>query len=522
MAMIGRVESRRFSTVLACLLGAMLLSSTPARAQSVPPATAPPFAAAYLLTQIDGNEAEEEFVSSLMQPLRAADRDGNGLDEADIALVLQRSRAQARAQLLGQVLGYDLNGDTFVERAEIETVVRQDGGAVGPQVEQIIDRYDLNRDDRVSVAEILGAPEASPSDYSAAQLRVLLALDPNRDGRLLAAELRALASRAFARVDRDGDGRISHAEFQRVEAERTEAGQTLGRAMAEMTAPRCPMPVVPAGARVILFGGYTGESLSTVAVAGQNVATEHVSVVIEPGSQPLYLVLTSYHSMLWQLSGDTGRVAHVVVDSYTSARGGFAAAGVAGIRRDRVTILRGHCLAFFSDASSSDAARDSGTIRASTGRRPDAIFASHYIRELALPSGEITYVRPDTHPPERPALPGFDPYMWGEMLTYWRGGVVAVDPGDVVGPAEAEAYVVMPAQAGLAQLIDSGAIERDAESDTLRILRPIPRLPSDLTGSYSHFVLVPGVPVPPGDLGRACILVRETGEMLGDPGNCQR
>lgn len=520
--MIGRVESRRFSWVLACLLGALLFSSSPARAQSVPPAPAPSFAEAYLLTQIDANEAEEEFVASLVQPLRAADRDGNGLDEADIALVLQRNRAQARAQVLAQVLGYDLNGDTVIERAEIAAAVRQDEGEVGPQVEQIVDRYDLNRDDRVSLAEMLGAPETNPSEHSVAQLRALLALDPSRDGRLLGAELRALARRAFARVDRDGDGRISNAEFQRVEAERTEAGQTVGRAMAEMTAPSCPMPAVPQGARVILFGGYTGESLSTVAVAGQDVITEHVSVAIEPGSQPLYLVLTSYHSMLWQLSGDVGRVAHVVVDSYTSARGGFAAAGVAGIRRDRVTILRGHCLATFSDASSSDAARDSGTIRASTGRRPDAIFASHYIRELALPSGEITYVRPDTHPPERPVPPGFDPYRWGETLTYWRGGVVAVDPRDVVGPAGVEAYVVMPAQAGLAQLIDSGAIERDAESDTFRILRPIPRLPSDLSGSYSHFVLVPGVAVPPGDLGRSCILVRETGEILGDPGTCQR
>jgi hypothetical protein len=278
---------------------------------------------------------------------------------------------------------------------------------------------------------------------------------------------------------------------------------------------------VPRDARLILVGTYTGEALSTVAIGGQEQATNHIEVRIEPGDRPLYLVLSSYHSMLWRLSGDVRRVAGVVVDSFQAARGGYAAAGVAGVEADKVAVLRGRCLAFFSDATrGGDLWRNIGAIRLATGRRPDAVFASHYLGQVSLPSGALDHVRPGTYPP---VPPGYDPDMWRETLSYWGGGVVDTDPRQVVSAAGAEAYVVMPQQAGLAQLLASGALVRGSDSREFRIVRPIPRIPGQLGGGHSvRFVLARGVPVPPGDLMHSCMLVEETGQTLGIPSVCRR
>jgi Ca2+-binding EF-hand superfamily protein len=508
------------------LAGAALLtlSAPPAGGQSAPPEFS---AADYLLTQLGDGTAGDAFAGQLLSALARFDRAGDGLDAADVENAEQSQNAERRGQAVGGLLSFDLNHDAIVERAEILASRRESNEGQPDRsrtAQELLQRFDSNRDDRITPDEYLTWPGEHQYDYYVTQLRALLAMDPNGDGRVTADEVRALAAPVFNAFDRNHDGQLSRTEGQRVEPARAAASERIAPMLAEFSAPRCEMPAVPAGARVILVGTYTSEALSTVAIGGEEQATNHIEVRIEPGREPLYLVLSSYHSMLWRLSGDVGRVAAVVVDSYEAARGGYAAAGVAGVAAGRVTVLRGRCLAFFNDATrGNDLWRNIGAIRLATGRRPDAVFASHYLGSVSLPSGELAYVRPDTYPPERPVPPGYDPAMWRDTLRFWRWGVVETDPRQVVGPAGAETYRVMPHQAGLAQLLASGALERTPDSGLFRIVRPIPHIPSMLGGSHSvRFVLARGVPVPPGDLVHSCMLVEETGEMLGNPSICRR
>ncbi|HYI47288.1 MAG TPA: hypothetical protein VEX35_02380 [Allosphingosinicella sp.] len=505
--------------ILCRALPGLLVLSAVARAE-IPP---PPFAAEdYLITQLGQGTIGADYAGRMLNPMRTFDRAGDGVDANDIEFAEQSQRAEQRGQAVGQVLGYDLDRDNRVTRAEIAAAQRREGTQRESTAQQLLERFDLDRDDSISLEEALAWPGDHQYDHYTIQLRTLLAMDPNRDGRTTEQELVALASPVFARFDADRDGRISEEEAKALEVHRTAAAERIGRASAEFAAPRCQMPRVPRNARLILVGGNTGESLSSVAVGGQEQATHHIEIAIEPGDTPLYLVLSSYQSTLWQVTGDTRRVVHAVADSYELARGGFAAAGVAGIAAERVTTLRGRCLAFFSNAEGGDVWRNVGAIHRATGRRPDAVFASHYLRAIALPSGDLTYVRPDTYPPNRPVPPGFDPYMWGETLRFWSAGVVEVDVRHAVSAAGVEAYDVMPAQAGLAQLVARGAIERDPVSGVFRIVRPIPRIPSRLGGSHSvEFLLARGVPVPPGDPMHSCLRVEETGELLGLPASCR-
>jgi hypothetical protein len=518
----GPSESFFRAIAAACLAGAIAVPAPRADAQAVQPAVAPraePTAAeTYMRPQLRENATLDAFILELLRPVRRVDRDGNGLDQAEIALELQRGQAQARAHALFRVFRHDLNGDGIVERTEIAASLSdRDDSIVARETQEVLEGHDGNRDGRITLAELMGAGvEQAQGDHSIVQLRTLLALDPNHDGHLTAAELRALGEAMFASVDRDGDGRISGAESRGPDPVRGEPLPWVRTAMTQNATTSCALPPVPADARLILFGAYASESLSSAAVGGQGMETHHMSVTIEPGRQPLYLVLTSYESMVWQLSGDVRRVARVVVDSFNIAPG-VAASGVVGLPAEKVTILRGRCLQFFDEVGGAEAARAIAETRRRTGRAPDAVMGSYAAARLALPSGEVTSVRPGPQAPERPAPPGFDADMWRrEVLRFWPNGIVEVDPRSVISPAGAETYVVLPNQAGFAQLLASGAIERGSDSRTFRIVRPIPRLPPAMAGGHSvRLILVRGVPRPPGQLDHSCMLVEDTGETLG-------
>jgi hypothetical protein len=505
-----------------CLAGAIAVLAPAAGAQAVQPAAPPaqPTAAeTYMRPHLRENATLEAFILELLRPVRRYDRDGNGLDQAEIALELQRGQAQARAHALFRVLRYDLNADGIVERAEIAaSLSEQDGANVARETQEVFESHDGNGDGRITLAELMSAGVGqAQGDHSIAQLRTLLALDPNRDGRLTAAELRALGEAMFASVDRDGDGRISGVESRGPDSVRGEPLPWVRTAMAQNPTTSCALPPVPADARLILFGGYASESLSSAAVGGQGMETHHLSVAIEPGGQPLYLVLTSYESMVWQLSGDVRRVARVVVDSFNIAPG-VAASGVVGLPAEKVTILRGRCLPLFHEAGGPEATRAIAETRRRAGRAPDAVMGGYAATRLALPSGALTSVRSNPPAPERPGPPGFDADMWRrEVLRFWPNGIVEVDPRSVISPAGAETYLVLPSQAGLAQLLASGAVERDSsDSRTFRIVRPIPRLPPAMAGGHSvRLILARGVPRPPGHLDHSCMLVEDTGETLG-------
>lgn len=454
----------------------------------------------------------EQYVAQVVAPLRSADRMGDGLDHGDVIFAKLRTAAQQRAGEIGRVLRYDLDGDLKVTREEIDqsqsnvlVMARRQSAS-----ESELSRYDKDGDGTITIQE--AAANATRNRRSDYQLSGLLALDPNSDGQLTAKELRKLAERHFSTVDTDDDGKISPDEFAPI-------AQRKRTAMMERNLPVCNLPAVPKGAKLVVFGGYEGDAMSSAVIGGPDQETNLIDVNIESGSSPLYLILTSYESMVWRVNGDTKRIAQVVVSSAKSAQhGGSSLSGVEGLPRGKVTIADRQCPRPFYKTDGRSEVTALAPVTKALGRKPDAIFTGYSVKSISLPSGRPTKANVS----ETPLPRGFDPEMWQAAIRFWPGGLVTVKPGNVVSDAKVEAYKVLPSQMGLSQLIGQGAVEKTG-SRTFRIVRPIPHLPPSMGGAHSvTFNLASDVPMPPGNPVHSCIRSEKTGQVVGNETICKR
>jgi Ca2+-binding EF-hand superfamily protein len=496
------------------LISSAALLGSPVGASQIAPVPIPPplvisipFADG-LYSGITSGMGIERYLADLVQPIRSYGSTPGILTRADIELERRKEQAAARASALSEVMRYDLDGDGVVTRAEIrQAVVRDGNGRPDRTVDELIDRYDANGDDRITQAEISTAADDSPRLYQVARLDALLTLDPSGDGRLTIDELTTIGREVFGRFDTDHDGQISPAEYtagQPLLRKMMEAGQ---RQSAELFGPRCAMPAVPPKARIVAVGTYGAPALSPFAVGGQDKATDLTVIHIEKGTEPLYLVLASYESMMWALDGDVRRVVQVVASSFEKAPGGVSAVAVTAIKADRLTALRGDCLSYFYKPDSLEAMRARGVIRRSLGRVPDAMVGTYSARAVSIPSGAIEQVARGA---TAPAPPGFDTRAWEDAARFWPAGIAKLDRRTVVSKTTVAPYEVFPSQAGIAQLIASGAIVHDGTGRDLKIVRPIPRYPARMTGSHSErLIIAKGVPVPSGDPGHSCVKIED-------------
>jgi hypothetical protein len=298
--------------------------------------------------------------------LRQADRESDGLDAADIKLARDINAAQMRASVVSEVLRQDLDGNLVVTREEIERSTRRSDIHRDLEIGRQLGRFDSDGDGTITIAEAIAARrERRPTD----RLDALLALDPSGDDKITARELRALAEKAFAGVDSDGDDKISEQEYRRI-APQVQIAQN-----ARM-APICGLPEVPKDAGLILFGTYEADAISSAVIGGQDKETNLIDVTIEPGSVPLYLVLTSYEFMVWRMKGATGRVAKVVVSSLQNAGNGVSASGVMGLPATKVTIGEPNCPHYFSK-SGNESAGAVATVKRTAELEPDGVFATY-------------------------------------------------------------------------------------------------------------------------------------------------
>lgn len=459
-----------------------------------------PTAKDVLIETVRPGSAFEQYVAEVTGELRRADRQDDGLDSADVKLVRDMAAAQMRADLASKLLQQDLDGDMVVTREEIERGSSQASDYLASEIDRQISQFDSNGDGKIALAEALATQRGKRRSD---RLDGLLALDPNRDGKLTALELRSLAEQTFAGIDSNGDGRISDEEYRRIEPRVVMARSARG-------APTCALPEVPDGAKLIVFGTYEADAISSTVIGKQDEETNLLDVTIEQGSEPLYLVLTSHQSMIWRVNGATGRVANVVASSFADAGGGISAAGVIGVPRSKVTIAEQNCPHFFSEIDR-EAASAFGTVRRTLSREPSSMFATYSAQRISLPSGLISKAEAGSAP-----LPaGFDAQTWREAARFWAAGLVQTNHRQVVSKAPAEPYKVYPSQIGLSQLVGTGAVTRQPDG-SFRIVRPIPHMPPGMGGAHSvRMTLAKGVPLPPGDPAHTCVLVEDTGKAFG-------
>ena len=278
-----------------------------------------------------------------------------------------------------------------------------------------------------------------------------------------------------------------------------------------------------------------------------------VDIDIRPGAKPLYLVLSSYHPVIWRINGSTDGLSRVV--ALGSTKEGADLVGVVGVPRDKIEFpkpdfttyaqgaLRGPSVGpsmcdfaakacapdtfhFYYPASPSDksaviARRISPLLSARgaalSGRGRGAIAAEQIGRE------NFRTVAAGVLPPEYLA----EPQVVDQSLSDASARVsirsdhgvqidelVMLAPNEVLSPVEVTPYIVAPGAAGFRQLIAQGAIFDEKSSEfkaTVAIwneARSKPyrsRFDPDFmfpNPQFSYFIAKPLEVLPSSDFGR--------------------
>jgi hypothetical protein len=426
-----------------------------------------------------------------------------------------------------------LDGNLITSRAELLRGTQGEAVSRARQADVTLARFDANNDGAITVAEVASAPDRFI--YQERRVDTLFALDPNKDGRLTVQELRSLILTMFARVDSDSDGRLSASEYAAI-------SDRVNQAQLDRAQPICDLPAAPPGSVIVAYAALRGQAVSSLAIGSQRTDTNVTQVNIEPGAAPVYLVLSSYKSMLWHVTGATSRIVRVAV----SARVGFApspatvngtqrvaatvaqtrmatnppsASGIIGLPADKVLIAPMNCMPHSSASKDVRETRQlKAAVRRALGREPDMITMTDVAVRVDLSSGALVKAPPA--PPSR--RKGFDPGMLGEALRVWPAGLVTFDPREVISSVPVSPYKVLPNQMGLAQLLGAGSMERVSDGK-FKVVRPIAQLPPAMYGPAAISIVIgDGVPMPPGEPGNACVLSEQDWRKLTAGSPCPK
>jgi Ca2+-binding EF-hand superfamily protein len=559
--------------VRAVLLLAMLLGGSNT-ALSQQPAPQPPAIAPglqLLLSRIKPGQTLDRYLENLRIDFFRIDADADGrLTQRDVDHHELMRIIQERANAMAVVMRYDLDGDGAVTEDEIRRAMRYDlrselaqaavnltgkppaptAEALAKQIEsnvRSIMALDSDNDGKVVSSDAPKLFQRTPrsaavSQYGeAARARQALTLDTSSKGEVTPADYQGAGEALFRKVDTDNDGTISQQELvdyglrpdspgavmrnaAAVEAAQkrlNEQADAVRKKQEEAEAVRtaCAMPAPSEKARIVLLSAYETDALSSVTLGSQDAVVHAGRVVVERGREPLYLVMPSQSATIWQFSGAVERIERVVMTSSTVAKTGNALrpplVGATGIAPERISFLgRPECVEYFSEIPSSSSLQAIAAVRNAIGKEPDVVAFKYSVNSFSVPSGKIDMPGDELQQPLFTKKPVGSDRAREAMYHFFRGGVVEIDPKTVVARTPATAYEVLPAQAGLAQLLETGALTQNSSREY--IVRQKIRFPPGLYGAHSvTFLIMKGAPYPDGNPGHSCVVMEEVGERKG-------
>lgn len=524
----------------------------------------------FLLRRLPPKATLPSYLEAMHRDFRAADTDTNGeISEADAVLYQQLARATLRAAFISDLLRADLDGDGIVTEEELRTTLRQQRYASNPQVpagstpeaqtEIQIRQFmaaDANHDGRITFDEARNYVDSRPGlmelgNFAEGGVRQLLVFAPEGKSVLTLADFDTAVEKFFRELDTDGDGVISTDELKAFDARRAASRapppsppqQSTRAATASQQAPDnsfmprhtmgipCPMPKPSDAAKLVLIGSNETTALSSVTIGSQDVAVGVGNITVEAGTEPIYLVVTSYQPTIWRLYGAVERIEQLVLTSTLGPviKGlppGKPLVGAIGIAADRVTFLpKIACLEQFTTVQSAAASTAAVAVKVDTGRDVAVVAGIYGLSDVWVPSGAIhgsshgkflvvskgpVTIKGDDDPnvivtTDRAAVDI-------DLNSFYPGGVVEIDPKRVVASMPVERYEVLPGRAGLAQLVKAGKLE---VKDGVFLIKEKIHFPADLNGVYSAtFRLLRGVPMPDGNPGNSEVISEETGQPI--------
>lgn len=564
------MKRRNWAVLVAGLACASLVGAANAQVQNPSAATtaaADSWILKYLPFSLRSSGSYEQVQQQARSVFLQWSTDGLTISEKSIADKEAIQRAQQRAQKISQWAQLDLDGDGVATRPEIEIALRTKAGqpmhmrGVSPTPEQLAQSLsrlvtealaaDRNGDGQITLAEAIAAAEEKIGNRSGrarsqrqAAASDVFSLDSDGDGTVTLAEFESALARLYKQVDTDGDGKISSDEANAMQRRMNEAREAaLAEEKLAQKAAACGFPRAAPASKVLLVGTYEGAGIANVIIGQRRGETGVVDIRIEPGNESLHLVLTSFRPTIWRFSGVTERVAQATIAA-NAADDKSPGSGVIGLATARVFVAKvARCLGAFTEERSKDAVDARNALMQLIGKAADIVSARYTTVALALPSGNHD---------DNSSLPGALPLptsgpglgFWQTFQNRYRKGVIDIDPVSVVATTPARKLDVLPADAGIAQFLDTGALEGVGEEllvstgDTimskthgslllimgrkpgdgriirrpseLRITRQIV-LPSGMCSAYRPvFHLMRDVPIPESDECLPCILSEAT------------
>jgi Ca2+-binding EF-hand superfamily protein len=525
----------------------VLAGAGPALSQQL--AVAPTLAPnSQFLLRIHASQTLEQYLQFVRGDFFSIDADVDGqITQRDVDLHTVMETVQGRTSAVSHVMRYDLDGDGSVTEDEIRHGMSYDMRSqrglaafnkIGkPQLPSMavsamqietairsIMAVDADKDGKVTVAEAarFGVPGRGgrPESGQAARARQVLTLDSGTKAAVTLAEYQAAGELLFRNVDTDNDGIISQQELTGYRARAERAG--------------CEMPAASEKAKVILLSSYRTDALSSVTLGSQDKIVNAGRVVVEAGSEPLYVVIATHSPTIWQFTGAVERIERLVMSSSPiGSNSGVAnqrsAVGATGVPQERVSFFaRANCLTYFPETPTGASLQTVAAVHNFTGKAPETVAARHSVASFKVPSGAIetrveqrsrsAFIRTTEGTRDNVGNTSNVMIQAGprrakdEMDLVWPGGVIEIDPRTVVGSASAVAYEVLPAPAGLVQLLSAGTLTQNSLGEY--IVRQKMRFPAGLQGAQT-FLIMRGTPYPDGDPGHSCVIVEETGEKKG-------
>ncbi len=324
-------------------------------------------------------------------------------------------------------------------------------------------------------------------------------------------ELLRLASAAFGYYDKNNDGVLSPAEKAVLNSDRA---TLFDRDTFQARMRECEMPNVGQDQKLYLISAYEGGTLSNVALAGQDNSTETATIDVGEGTEPLYILASSYTPIVWQFTGHVQRVAHFVA----TARGG---SGVTGLPKGKVTLKHDTgCIRSIERPSPASKAYIA-QLQTSLNHQIDGIVYRYTAFTIGLPAdakrvAENWETKFKGSPnfslagmPNYPQAATF-PAVEQRLKTFNPGGIADFDPAQVVGSGAVERYRVLPQEAGLLQLLRDRSLE--LRGGKFFALKPFERFPAQLAGAHSvAFVFPAGMKLPEGKKGHSSVTIVSSG-----------
>ena len=562
--------ARRTGAVM--LLATLLGNSGVALAQQPAPRLPAPPSALEFFRIYPGLTFDRQLEGLRLEFLQIdADADGS-FTQRDVELHTQMETLQVRAFGLHFVMRFDVDGDNAVTADEIRRAMRYEQqrfqpppGATPPEkiiadTVRSIMALDTDKDGKVSVSEASKYVEPGLLRIGlgpqSERTRNALAVVGGSKGEVTLADYQTAGAALFRKIDSDNDGVISQQELtdyrqrpdtpegavyiaaaELVQKRQRELDEAVRKKQQEEVAARagCAMPKASENAKVIIFSVSDIEALSSVTLGSQDTVVHAGRVVVEPGSEPLYMIIPTSRATIWQFSGAVERIERLVMSSSLTGPNDNnpqkpPLVGATGVASDRLNFFsRSDCVRYFDSNPSSASVETVTAVRNATGKEP-IVMAKRSVSALVVPSGKIGTLKDDRPQPliiqksqgslniigdsSNVIIRAGPSRARDELYWYFPGGVTDIDPKAVVANVPVAAYEVLPSEAGLAQLVTSGALTQNASGEFV-VHRKI-RFPAGLYGAHSvTFVIRRGTPVPDGDQAHSCVIVEQTGESKG-------